>query len=80
MKINRETQPQGSIYRFWLLFRKIFQIKILKTKQMIKVKTKQPHCSPGALLPPLAIWIYSTWFLLQMICDVPSMLYYEADK
>lgn len=49
---------------------------------MLKAK-KTPlvtHCSPRALLPTLAVSKYRFWFLWQMICDAPSMLYYEADK
>lgn len=37
-------------------------------------------CSTGSLFPILVLRKYTTWFLLQMICDVPSMLYYKADK
>jgi len=44
------------------------------------VKAKKKKISPKALLPTLAIRKYTTLFLLQMICDVASMLYYEADK
>lgn len=48
----------------------------------MKAKNPPPvkHRSPGALLATLAVRKPTTRLLLRMICDVPSMLYYEADK
>lgn len=47
---------------------------------MMKAKNQVKACNTRALLPILGIRKYTIWFLLQMISDVPSMLYYEADK
>lgn len=46
----------------------------MNAKHQIKAR------STGSLFPILVLRKYTTWFLLQMICDVPSMLYYKADK
>lgn len=46
----------------------------------MKAKHQIKACSTESLFPVLALKKYTTCFLLQMICDVPSMLYYEADK
>lgn len=46
----------------------------------MKANNQVKACITRALLSILAIRKYTTLFLLQMIGDVPSVLYYEADK